>query len=186
MSEIFHFYIGNTQSLFTLLGKPSQANISIIDRKARSVRIVIQVDKGEGFKDMLLSYRPEGGEIVRKSILKNQSYVDVDRLNPFTTYEFNVTAINEFFESDGQRKTLKTAEDGNLFLNECDQSPTKFLTCFRFFLHIVHGWFFFLFFQTPMSQVLRSRKCRNKDFSIVVLKGKNAAILHSVKSIRTQ
>ena len=93
-------------------------NITIISRKARSARIAIQFDKEEEFKDLLLSYRHEGGEIVNKSILRNQSYVDVDQLKPFTTYEFNVTIKNEFFESDGQREILKTAEDGNLFPND--------------------------------------------------------------------
>ena len=119
--------------LLNLLGKLSQVNISIINRKARSVRIAIQFDKEEKFKDLVLSYRPEGGEIIRKSILKNQFYVDVDQLKPFTTYEFNVTVKNAFFESDGQRETLKTTEDGNLFPNECDKSHTKILTCFSFF-----------------------------------------------------
>lgn len=106
--------------LLNLLGKPSQVNISIINRKAQSVRIAIQFDKEEKFKDLVLSYRPEGGEIIRKSILKNQSYVDVDQLKPFTTYEFNVTVKNEFFESDGQRENITTAEDGNSILNDCD------------------------------------------------------------------
>lgn len=104
--------------MLTLLGKPSQVNITIISRKARSARIAIQFDKEEEFEDLLLSYRHEGGEIVNKSILRNQSYVDVDQLKPFTTYEFNVTIKNEFFESDGQREILKTAEDGNLFPND--------------------------------------------------------------------
>ena len=106
--------------MLNLLGKPQPVNISIIIRKARSVRIVIQFDKEEEFKDLVLSYRLEGGEIIRKSILKNQSYVDVDQLKPFTTYEFNVTVKNEFFESDGQRENVTTAEDGNSFLNDCD------------------------------------------------------------------
>ena len=111
--------------MLNLLGKPSQVNISIINRKARSVRIAIQFDKEEKFKDLVLSYRPEGGEIIQKSILKNQSYVDVDQLKTFTAYEFNLTVKNELFESDGQRETLKTAEDGNLFPNECNKSHTK-------------------------------------------------------------
>ena len=119
--------------LLNLLGKPSKVNISIINRKARSVRIAIQFDKEEKFKDLVLLYRPEGGEIIRKSILKNQFYVDVDQLKPFTTYEFNVIIKNAFFKSDGQRETLKTTEDGNLFPNECDKSLTKISTCFSFF-----------------------------------------------------
>ena len=91
-----------------------------MNRKARSVRIAIQFDKKEEFKYLVQSYRPEVGEVVRKSILKNQSYVDVDQLKPFTTYEFNVTVKNEFFESDGQRENITTAEDGNSFPNDCD------------------------------------------------------------------
>ena len=118
--------------LLNLLGKPSQVHISIINRKARSVRIAIQFDKEEKFKDLFLSYRPEGGEIIQKSILKNQSYVDVDQLKPFMTYEFNLTVKNEFFESDGQRENLKTTKDGNLFPNECDKSHTEISTCFSF------------------------------------------------------
>ena len=104
-----------------------------MNRKARSVRIGIQFDKEEKFKDLVLSYQPEGGDIIRKSNLKNQFDVDVDQLKPFTTYEFNVTVKNAFFESDGQRETLKTTEDGNLFPNECDNSLIKILTCFSFF-----------------------------------------------------
>ena len=104
-----------------------------MNRKARSVRIGIQFDKEEKFKDLVLSYRPEGGDIIRKSNLKNQFDVDVDQLKPFTTYEFNVTVKNKFFESDGLRETLKTTEAGNLFPNECDKSHTKILTYFSFF-----------------------------------------------------
>ena len=91
-----------------------------MNRKARSVRIAIQFDKKEEFKYLVQSYRPEVGEVVRKSILKKQSYVDVDQLKPFTTYEFNVTVKNEFFESDGHGENITTAEDGNSFPNDCD------------------------------------------------------------------